>query len=351
MTDQLLQGILIGGALTLIIGFFLYRFLSKVQENRFKVLAGEILQQNSEQLKVTATDNLSAVVSPLKEKITEYRELLESLQRNDLKDRENLRARLTQMIESAGKIELEASQLTKALSSDIKFQGQWGEIVLERILELAGLEKGREYTVQNHLSDGQKNFRPDVIVNLPGDTQIIIDSKVSLTAYFDYVNNSNTEALKALKTSVSNHIDGLSKKNYQNLYGVTSPEFVFLFIPVEGVYSVLLKENPEMIELALKKNIILVSPINLMANLKTVGSLWRIEKQSKGAEELARKAGAMHDKFAGLIDDFEKLGSSLEKSQKIHQDIQNKLSTGKGNLIARAQELKDSGAKTTKTLN
>lgn len=348
---EMLTGILIGAGIGIILCFFLFKILAKNQENQFKVLASEILSQNSEQLKMTATENLASVVSPLKEKITEYRELLETLQRNDLKDRENLRAKLTQMIESAGRIELEASQLTKALSSDIKFQGQWGEIVLERILELAGLEKGREFTTQTHLVEEGKSFRPDVIVNLPGETQIIIDSKVSLKSYFDYSEKQTTENLKQLKTSVTSHIDQLAKKSYQNLPGVTSPEFVFMFIPVEGVYSILLKEFPELVELALKKNIVLVSPINLLANLKTVATLWRIEKQSKGAEELARKAGAMHDKFAGLIDDFEKLGASLEKSKQIHEDIQRKLHTGKGNLIARAQELKDSGAKTSKTLS
>lgn len=348
---DLIIGVLFGVLAGIILSFILFKILAKNQENQFKVLANEILQQNSEQLKITASENLSSVVSPLKEKISEYRDLLENLQRNDLKDRESLRSKLTQMIESAGRIELEASQLTKALSSDIKFQGQWGEIVLERILELAGLEKGREFTTQAHLVEEGKSFRPDVIVNLPGETQIIIDSKVSLKSYFDYSEKQSDENLKQLKLSVTSHIDQLAKKNYQNLSGVSSPEFVFMFIPVEGVYSVLLKEFPELVELALKKNIVLVSPINLLANLKTVASLWRIEKQSKGAEELARKAGAMHDKFASLIDDFEKLGNSLDKSQKIHEDIQNKLHMGKGNLVTRAQELKDSGAKTTKTLN
>jgi len=349
---EIFLGFFIGLIFTLILCLFLIKYIFKNQENKFHVLASEILEKNSNQLKISAEQNLSSVVAPLNDKIKEYKELMQLLQRSDLQDRESLREKLGQMIDSAQRIELEAGQLTRALSSDVKFQGQWGEIVLERILELAGLEKGREYTTQAHFKDEEKTYKPDVIINLPGETQIIIDSKVSLKAYFDYLNNEDkVSSLKNLKTSVSTHIDSLSKKNYHALEGVTSPEFVFLFVPVEGVYSLIIKEFPEIIEDSLRKNIILVSPINLMANLKTVSSLWRVEKQSKGAEEIAKKAGAMYDKFASLIEDLEKLGSSLNKSQSLYEDVQRKIQTGKGSLLTRAQELKEHGAKTTKTLN
>ena len=343
-----LAGVLITSAT----GFFLYKVLSKVQETQFKQLAQDIFESNAQNFQTTTHHNVNSIVNPLKENIKDFKQQLDQMHKFDIQDRENFRTKMNQMISSASKIETEAGLLTQALTSDVKFQGDWGEIVLENILELSGLENGRDYQTQITLKDkSQNSFRPDAIVNLPNQSHIIIDSKVSLKAYFDYINSEDKEtALRNLKNSIQSHIDQLAKKNYHNLDSVKSPEFVYLFIPVEGVYSLLLKEYPNLIDESLKKNIILVSPVNLIANLKTVASLWRVEKQSKNAEVLAQKAGAMHDKFIMIVDDLHKLEGAIQKVAHLNENLITKVSTGKGNLISRANELKELGAKTTKSL-
>ncbi len=338
-------GIVVGVLLSGILSYFIYQKLTSTQTDQFESLANTILQKNEQ--------NLNTLVSPFNERVKEYRDYLEQMHKFDLKDRESLRERLNQMLESASKIEVETHQLSTALKSDVKFQGAWGELTLERILDLAGLVKGQEYSTQSTYQDEQgKSFKPDVVVNLPNNASIIIDSKVSLTSYFEYINeDKKDEALKKIKISIMNHIDSLSKKNYQSLNDINSPDFIYLFVPVEGVYSLMLKEFPEIIDQALKKNIVLVSPVNLIANLKTVASLWRLEKQSKNAQDLATKAGAMYDKFVAILDDLEKLGNAAKKTSDLHEDIVKKLSTGKGNLIGRAEELRSLGAKTTKEMD
>lgn len=350
---ELVLAFIFGVVLAVAIAFFLFKTLSKQQEDRFTVIAQQVLDQNSNYITERAQADIEKVISPLNQRVGEYKSYLDNLHKYDLKDRESLRERLNQMIESANRIGTEASSLTQALSSDVKFQGAWGELTLERILELAGLEKGTEYFTQEVLqSDEGKTVRPDVVIKLPNDSHIIIDSKVSLKAYFDYINTDNKEAaLKALKSSIQVHIDSLSKKQYQDVAGVKTPDFVYLFIPVEGVYSLVLSSFPELIDDSIKKNIVLVSPVNIMSNLRTVASLWRLEKQSKNAEELARKAGQMYDKFVSLIDDVQKLGTNLKRAQDGHGEILKKLSEGRGNLVNRAEELKVLGAKTSKSVD
>lgn len=350
---DLVIGFAIGAVISLITAFFTIKFISKSQADKFQILANEIFEKNSATLKNQAKEDLSNIVNPLNIKVSEYKEYLDHMHKFDLKDRESLREKLSQMLESANKIETEASQLTRALSSDVKFQGAWGELTLERILELAGLQKNVEYFTQESFKDEDgKSKRPDVIIKLPNDSQIIIDSKVSLKSYFDYVNSDNkAAALKALKQSIQTHIDSLAKKNYQKLEGLNSPDFVYLFIPVEGVYSLMIKEYPELIDESLKKNIVLASPVNIISNLKTVASLWRLEKQSKNAKEMAQKAGAMYDKFVLFLDDFQKVGLNIQRAQDAHGEMTKKLSEGKGNLIVRAEELKSLGAKTSKDVD
>lgn len=344
---------LAGALVSLFISFFLIKTLTRVQEDRFNILAQDVLNQNSQELQTQANQSFTNALTPLSEKVKEYKEYLDQIHKYDLKDRESLREKLNQMLYSAEKIELETNQLSRALSSDVKFQGAWGELTLERILELAGLERNVEYFTQEIFTDKQgKTKRPDVVVKLPNDAHIIIDSKVSLKSYFDYVNTDDKQgALKKLKAAVQAHIDSLSKKKYQSLDGLNSPEFVYMFVPVEGVYSLILNSYPELIDESIKKNVILVSPVNIMSNLKTVASLWRLEKQSKNASEMAQKAGAMYDKFVSLVDDIEKLGTNIKRTQSAHDDIVNKISSGKGNLISRSQELRDLGAKTTKVMS
>lgn len=349
---EVVIGFSIGVLFASLISFVLIKYFLKMQKDQFELIANEVMFKNTNLLKDNAGDSLSGIVNPLNEKIKDYKEQMDQMHRFDLKDRESLREKLNQMIASAGRIETEANQLSQALTSDVKFQGNWGEVVLEKILELAGLEKGREFEVQNVLKDEKnKNFRPDVIIKLPNDSHIIIDSKVSLTAYFDYMNTDEKDkALKNLKSSIQSHVDSLSKKKYQLLEGVNSPDFVYLFIPVEGVYSLIIREYPSLIDESIKKNIILVSPVNLIANLKTVSSLWRLEKQSKNAQLMAQKAGAMYDKFVMILDDVEKMGVSLKKANSSQEDLLKKISTGKGSLVSRANELKELGAKTSKAI-
>ncbi|MBD66685.1 MAG: hypothetical protein CME62_15865 [Halobacteriovoraceae bacterium] len=337
MTSDILIAFAAGAGLSFVLGIIIFKIIAKAQENKFKVLAQDILNQNSTQFQNT-------LLSPLKD----YQTFISSTHDKDVKERSLIQSRMQQMMEAAGKIEKEAHQLTKALSSDVKFQGDWGELTLEKILEYSGLEKGREYTTQVAIKAGEKHLRPDALINLPDNSHIIIDSKVSLKAYFDYLDGEEEQKLKALKDSVKNHIKQLGSKNYQMLESVNSPEFVYLFVPVEGVYSLLLKNFPELIDDALKNNIVLVSPMNLIANLKTVASLWRIDKQSKSAAEIAEKAGAMYDKFVGLQEDLDKLEASFKRSQNLFEDLSKKLSSGRGNLVDRAFELKELGAKTSK---
>lgn len=342
---EIILGFIIGSLISGGLSFFIYKNLSEKQNSKLDEIATSILNRNEQ--------NLSTLVSPFNDKVKEYREYFESIHKFDLKDRESLRERLGQMLDSAGKIQTETNLLTRALSSDVKFQGSWGELTLERILELSGLTSNQEFFTQMSLTDlDGKVFKPDVVIKLPNSASIIIDSKVSLTSYFDYYNQGESlEALKKLKQSISSHIDSLSKKKYQNLEGINSVDFVYLFVPVEGVYSLVLREFPEIIDESLKKNIVLVSPVNLIASLKTVASLWRLENQTQNATDIAQKAGAMYDKLVLFVEDLEKVGSSIDKAQQIYLDSMKKLNTGSGNLVKRAEELKTLGAKTTKSLS
>ena len=310
---EMLISFFLGLCVSLVIAYFFIKLTAKNQEKHFELLALDILQNQTKEFKAQATEQFSLATLPFNEKIKEYKDYYESMQRFDLKERENLREKLSQMMDSAVRIETKASDLTNALTSDVKFQGSWGELALENILKLAGLEKNSEYFVQTVFTDQDNNqYRPDVVIKLPNNSKVIIDSKVSLKAYFDYMNGHDLDsALKDLKTSVTQHIDSLSKKNYQNLGEDQGPDFVYLFIPVEGVYSTILREFPEILDQAIKKNILLVSPVNLIANLKSIASIWRIEKQSKNAMEMAKKAGLMHDKFVALMDDMDKLSQAI----------------------------------------
>ena len=334
---EIIIGFVCGALIVSIFTFLFFKLMEKKQYEQFKTLSESILKDS--------TGILGA-------QMKDYQEYINSIHLVDTKDRESLREKINSMLSSAKSIEVEAGQLSRALKTDVKFQGAWGELTLERILELSGLENGREYFTQNvYTSETGDKQRPDVIVNLPNNSCIIIDSKVSLTSYFYYYNDQDENALKLLRTSVLNHITSLAKKNYQNISEINSPEFVYMFIPVEGIYSLVLNKFPDLIDESLKKNVVLVSPVNLMANLKTVASLWRLEKQSKNAEEMAVKAGAMYDKFVALTDDIEKIGTHLKRAEDSRISLVNKLSTGKGNLIQRADELKSLGANTTKSLS
>jgi DNA recombination protein RmuC len=250
---------------------------------------------------------------------------------------------------------VEAQNLTKALKGDSKTQGNWGEVILERILEKSGLRKGFEFEVQvTERNEENQLIRPDVVVKLPDNKFLIVDSKVSLTAYEQWVNSTDeaekTAALKAHILSIRQHIKGLAEKKYQEIHGAQSPDFVLLFIPIQPAFDVALQNEPDLYNSAFEKNIILVSPTTLLATLSTVNSVWKQEYQSRNAVEIAEKSGAMYDKFVAFTEDLEKVGKAIDQSQKVYGEAMNKLVTGKGNLVRRAEHLKELGVKTGKAL-
>ena len=273
----------------------------------------------------------------------------ESQQRFSLKEEVKRLAELNQQVSK------EASSLTKALKGESKTQGNWGEVILESILERTGLRKGYEYTVQDSFTtDVNQRFQPDVIVHYPGERSIIIDSKVTLTAYDNYIAAENEEeqlaALKAHLVSVKNHINELASKNYQDIAEIKTLDFVVLFMPVEPAYLLAIQNEPQLWNYAYEKRILLISPTNLIAVLKMIESLWKQEYQSRNVFEIARQGGELYDKFAGLIEDLTDIGNKLDQTRKSYESSMNKLATGKGNLVGRVQKLKELGVKTRKTL-
>lgn len=249
----------------------------------------------------------------------------------------------------------EASNLTKALKGDTKMQGNWGEMVLERVLEKSGLKKGSEYSVQNSFStaDG-KRVLPDVIIHLPGDKKMIVDSKVSLIAFERFVNEED-EVQKSIwakehVNSIKKHVDQLSAKNYHSLYEMESPDFVLLFIPLEPAFAVALQQEPQLYNVAFEKNIVIVTPSTLLATLRTIDSIWQNDRQHKNAVDIAKQAGRLYDQFRNLLEDLEKIGKQLNTVQSTYSSSITKL-TGKGNLITRVERLKTLGAKASKQID
>jgi DNA recombination protein RmuC len=249
----------------------------------------------------------------------------------------------------------ETINLTKALKGDSKMQGNWGELVLERVLEKSGLEKGREYEVQQAFTteEGNRVF-PDVVINLPDGKKMIVDSKVSLTAYEKYINEEDDELksnfLKEHVNSIKRHVEQLGNKNYQDLYQIESPDFVLLFIPIEPAFAMALNEDTSLYNKAFEKNIVIVTPATLLATLRTIDSMWTNQKQQENALEIARQAGALYDKFEGFVADLIKIGKKIDESKVEYAGAMNKLVEGKGNLISSVERLKKMGAKAKKAL-
>ena len=257
--------------------------------------------------------------------------------------------------EQSAKLSKDAENLTKALKSDVKAQGNWGEVILERILEKSGLTKNQEYFIQNSITteDG-KRFQPDVIIKLPEDKNVIVDSKVSLIAYERFSSAENVEEqqghLKEHIASIKAHVKGLSDKNYQSLYGIDGLDFVLLFIPIEGAFSAAVQYDNTLFQDAFDKNVVIVSTSTLLATLRTIASIWKQEKQTQNAIEIARQGGALYDKFVGLTEDLLNLGKQMDTAKKSYEGAMNKISSGSGNLIKRADDLRKLGLKTSKQI-
>jgi DNA recombination protein RmuC len=325
----------------------------------FKLLAHEALQAQTDalqkQMKEANSVQLSLVLAPFKEKLESFGKRVQDTHESGQRERIELKTEVIKLVEQNEKLKNEAKQLTKALRGDVKMQGNWGEMVLEKLLERTGLTKGQEYSVQESVTNEEgKRFQPDVVLHLPEDKNIIIDSKVSLVAYERFVNADTPEeqaiALKEHLTSMRSHIRGLSEKNYQNLYGV-SLDFVILFVPIEGAYSVALQAEPGLYQEAFDKNIALVSATSLWSTLRTVGTLWRQERQNANVQEIIRQASDLYDKFAGFSEELVKVGNQMDTAKRTYENSMKMLIDGKGNLVRRTENLRLLGLKNSKSVS
>jgi DNA recombination protein RmuC len=321
----------------------------------FRNLANEILDEKSKKFTEQNKTNLDQLLKPLGDKLKDFEKKVEETYDKEAQQRFSLKEEVKRLAELNQQIGKEASSLTKALKGESKTQGNWGEMILESILDRTGLRKGYEYTVQDSFStEGNRRYQSDVIVHYPGARSIVIDSKVSLTAYDNYVasvdEKERESALKAHLLSVKNHINELASKNYQDIEEIKTLDFVVLFMPVEPAYLIAIQNEPQLWSYAYEKRILLISPTNLVAVLKMIESIWKQEYQSRNVLEIARQGGELYDKFAGLIDDLIDVGNKLKQTQKSYEDSMNKLSTGKGNLVGKVQKLKELGVKAKKSL-
>lgn len=322
----------------------------------FELMANDILKRKSAEFTEVNRSNLDLLLSPLKENIKAFEEKVEKVYKSESDERNVLKGEITKMMELNKQISDEASNLTKALKGDNKKQGNWGEMVLDKLMERSGLLEGVNYNKQgNYVGEDGGRMLPDVVVSLPDEKHIVIDSKVSLVAYERLVNADTDEErnvfIKQHVAGIKNHIAGLGAKNYHDLYQINSPEFVLLFVPIESSFAIAVQYDQELFDFAWNKRVVIVTPSTLLATLKTVASIWKQEQQTRNAIDIATKAGQLYDKFVGFVTDLQKVGDHLDKSQKGYQDAMEKLSLGNGNLIGRVENLKKLGAKATKSID
>jgi DNA recombination protein RmuC len=322
---------------------------------KFENLANKILESKSEKFTKQNKENLDGILKPLQEKIDKFEKKVEDTHKESIDRHAMLRQQIIGLKELNEQMSKEAINLTKALKGDSKMQGNWGELVLERVLEKSGLEKDREYFVQSSFTgeDG-KRVLPDVVLHLPDNKKMIIDSKVSLVAYERFVNEDDEDKrtlfLKEHINSLKRHIDQLSAKNYQDIYQIESPDFVLLFVPIEPAFAMAINDDSNLYSWAFEKNIVIVTPTTLLATLRTIDSMWNNEKQQQNAIEIATQAGRLYDQFVNLTEDLLKVGNQLN-TVKGSYDVTMKKLTGKGNLITRVERLKKLGSKASKQLN
>ena len=332
--------------------------VEKLQEKftkEFENLANKILEEKTVKFTEQNKENLKNILSPLQDKIQLFEKKVEDTHKESIDYHAALRQQILGLREMNEQMSKETLNLTKALKGDSKMQGNWGELVLERVLEKSGLEKGREYEVQQSFvtEEGNRLF-PDVVINLPDGKKMIVDSKVTLTAYERYINaEDETEKVQFLKEhliAIKRHVDQLSEKNYHDLYQMESPDFVLLFIPIESAFALALNEDTSLYNKAFEKNIVIVTPSTLLATLRTIDSMWTNQKQQENAVEIARQAGALYDKFEGFVSDLVKIGKKMDEAKVEYGNAMNKLFDGKGNLINSVEKLKKMGAKAKKAL-
>lgn len=322
----------------------------------FELIANKILEEKSKKFTDQNQLNLTTLLNPLKENIKAFEEKVEKVYKSESDERNTLKGVISQLMDLNKIMSLETQNLTKALKGDNKKQGNWGEMILERVLERSGLVKDQEYRIQNSYqsSDGSR-FQPDVIIDLPDDKHLIIDAKVSLLAYERLVNcetdDDHEVFIKQHVLSVRTHVNGLASKNYSDLYKINSPDFVLLFIPIESCLSIAVQKDAELFNFAWEKRVVIVSPSTLLATLRTIASIWKQDRQNKNVLEIARLSGEMYDKFVGFIGDMESIGKNIKLSHYAYEKALNKLTEGRGNLTTTAEKIKKLGAKASKQID
>lgn len=332
--------------------------IEKIQEKfriEFRNLANDILEEKTKKFTEQNSIRLGEILNPLNQKIKEFEKKIEETYDKETQQRVSLKEEVKRLAELNQIVSKEASNLTKALKGEAKTQGNWGEVILENILEQSGLVKNREYFVQpSFTNDSGNRLQPDIVITYPGERSVIIDSKVSLTAFERYITSASEEkqetALKEHLISIRNHVKELASKSYHEIPQLKALDFVMMFLPVEPAYYLAIQEDPELWNFAYEKRILLISPTNLIASLKMIESMWRQEYQNKNVMEIARQSGALYDKFVGLISDLSDLGKRLDSAKIHYSSTMNKLSEGKGSLVSRVEQIKKLGAKTKKTL-
>lgn len=325
----------------------------------FQNLANKIMEEKSEKFTEQNKNNIDAIMNPLREQLKDFKKKVEDTYDKESKDRTSLFEQIKQLQVLNSQLSVDAHNLTSALKGSSKTQGNWGELVLERILEQSGLEKGREYETQSSFSKSdldskQKRYQPDVLIHLPEKKTIIVDSKVSLTAYEKLCSaedeNEKKSFLKEHLVAVKSRVNELSDKNYQDVDGINTLDFVVMFMPIEAAFLIAMQSDQSLYQYAMDKNVFIVSPSNLLVMLRTIQHTWRNEKQNLNALEIAEKSGKLYDKFVGFVEDMKAIGNRIDQSKTAWDDSMKKLQEGSGNLIKRAQDLKDLGAKANKSL-
>ena len=325
--------------------------LQKRLTTEFENIATKILKERSDEFSVSNHKNLSEILNPLKERILNFEKKVDETYDKELRDKISLREEVRKLTELNTRVSEEANNLTKALKGDVKKQGNWGEVILERVLERSGLTRGQEYEREEVVEGNDANVqRPDVIIHLPDNKHIIIDSKVSLVAYERLMSADTDEKrvtyLRDHINSLRSHVKLLSEKSYQNAQNLNTPDFVLMFLPIEASFSVAVQGDSDIFAYAWERKIVIVSPTTLLATLRTISSIWKQENQTKNAQEIARLSGALYDKFIGFAEDMTKIKANIDRTSNAYDDAMKKMKDGSGNIIRTAEKIKELGAKT-----
>ncbi len=329
--------------------------LQQQMKEQFENIAHKIVNDNSQRIQQQHKEKLDDILAPLRDKIEKFEVSVKESHEERIKEHQSLKEQIGQLTTLNKTIGDEAKNLTSALKGQAKTQGNWGEFILEKILERSGLARGREYEVQSSMTNEEgRRLQPDVVIHLPDNKNIVVDSKVSLIAYERYFNTEDQAAkelfIKEHIASVRKHIKDLSSKNYQQLYAINSLDFVLLFVPIESAFALAFENDPELYNEAFDKNIVIVSTSTLLATLKTIASIWRVENHNRNALEIARQSGDLYDKFVGFVQDLISVGKKIDDSKSAYEESMKKLYSGKGNLVSRVEKIKQMGAKTSKEL-